>query len=412
MKAPRTAIIAILSIFVAVAAANLVAGDALAAALPVMSNHGTGALTSVELIPQVWSTNPDGANPDYSMAELQAVTDHLAQSQYSASLSQYGFTGPITVDPIRGSLHDRVNCEPRNPGSHTNSVILAAWLACDWVNGTGGSYGHLPTPNGHRVYVIFAPEGTTVTDPGNTNGCGERLGYHSFLPYFNVKDGYYIVIPLHCARDLADVTNVLSHEIAETITDPNLSGWYGSNNLESEVSDVCDSTGVPPYTLDGLTVDTYWSNADNTCVAGGAHGLVIQSLKVTTVGSTAMATAVVGNNGSSSVTVPSLELRGTGATTSSGAAAAPLNFSAASKVTIAPGATYTYTGSVTISASGSYTFWMSEGTTVKLLFGVPIAMYSEIPGSGTEAGGSCRSGGILIGGHAMINCAVPAMPSL
>src|SRR5579872_1909859 len=103
MKAPRTTITVILSTFLAVAAANMVAGNVLAASPTLMRNHGAGALTSVELIPQVWSTNPDRANPDYPMAELQAVTDHLAQSQYSASLSQYGFTGPITVDPIRGS---------------------------------------------------------------------------------------------------------------------------------------------------------------------------------------------------------------------------------------------------------------------------------------------------------------------
>jgi hypothetical protein len=411
MKKLRTTLVAALVLLATAAAGNaLLAAPALAAS-NTMTNHGGSALTSIEIIPQVWSLNPNSANPDYPMATLQAITDQVAQSQYTVGLDQYGFNNAVTVDPIRGSLHDRVNCTPRNPGSHTNSVILAQWLYCDWVNPTGGSYGHLPAPNGHRVYLIFAPEGTTVTDPGNTNGCAERLGYHSYLPYVNGRDGYYIVVPLHCAKDVADVTDVISHELAETITDPNLSGWYNGSNTGGEASDICDSDRVPGYTLDWLTVDAYWSNADGACIAGAAHGLAVSNLSLTAGGSTATATATVENNGSSSITIPELELRGKRATDPSGNAMSPVDFSAATNITIPAGQSYQYTGSVTLSQPGSYTFWMAEGRAIRLHFGgVSINEFSDVPGSNVEAGASCsRSSRIFL--HP-VGCTVQPMPTL
>jgi len=261
------------------------------------------------------------------------------------------------------------------------------------------------------VYLIFAPEGTTVTDLGNTNGCGERLGYHSYLPYVNGHDGYYIVVPLHCAKNIADVTDVLSHELAETITDPNLSGWYDGRNTEGEISDVCDTDGVPGYTLDWLTVDAYWSNADGACIAGAAHGLAVSNLSVTESGLTATATATVENNGGSSITIPELELRGKSATGTSGNTMSPIDFSTATNITIPAGQSYQYTGSVTLSQPGSYTFWMAEGRAIRLRFAaLSINAFADIPGSNVEAGANCwRSLRIFF--HP-VGCAVQPMPTL
>jgi hypothetical protein len=410
MKKLHVIAFAAIALFAAFALDNGVAGAALAPS-HVMSNHGTGALTSVEIIPQVWALHPDSANPDYPMSELQAVTNHLAASSYASGLEQYGFNGSITVDPIRGSLHDRVNCIPRSPGSHTNTVILAQWLFCDWANGTGGSYGHLPVPNGHRVYVIFVPEGTTVTDPGNTNNCSQRLGYHSFLPYVNSRDGYYIVVPLHCANSIAGVTDVLSHEIAETITDPNLSGWYDSSSADGEVSDVCDADRVPAFTLDWLAVNAYWSNTDGACIAGSAHGLAVSGLSVTTAGSTATATASVYNNGAASISVPEILLHGQSASDPTGKAMSAVSFSAAHNITIAPGTSYQYTGSVTLSQSGAYTFWMVAGATIKSPFERTMQVFTEIPGSGSEAGAKCSRTSIRFSLQ-WVHCTVPVMPAM
>jgi hypothetical protein len=55
-----------------------------------------------------------------------------------------------------------------------------------------------------------------------------------------------------------------------------------------------------------------------------AHGLAVSNLSLTAGGSTATATATVENNGSSSITIPKLELRGKRATDPSGNAMSPV----------------------------------------------------------------------------------------
>jgi hypothetical protein len=62
---------------------------------------------------------------------------------------------------------------------------------------------------------------------------------------------------------------LVSHELVEVATDPQGGGFLGANGTcdESgwcEIADVCESTWS---TVDGVTVQGYWSNQDNECIA-------------------------------------------------------------------------------------------------------------------------------------------------
>src|SRR4029079_629027 len=108
----------------------------------------------------------------------------------------------------------------------------------------------------------------------------------------------YAIIPLKCALDSAGVlqvdllTNLITHELAEAVTDPiSLGGWVDNTTLnlsldflkEGEAADMCQNNGPAPDTrqrrLDnGVTVAPYWSNADNACVP------LLHTLTLNTVG--------------------------------------------------------------------------------------------------------------------------------
>jgi hypothetical protein len=66
---------------------------------------------------------------------------------------------------------------------------------------------------------------------------------------------------------LDGLTAIMSHEIVETATDPEGSGFLGVRGTCSqegwcEVADICGTTGV----IDGVTVSSYWSDEARECV--------------------------------------------------------------------------------------------------------------------------------------------------
>jgi MYXO-CTERM domain-containing protein len=65
------------------------------------------------------------------------------------------------------------------------------------------------------------------------------------------------------SRDVAAVT--YSHEMAESITDPDLDGWYDDAlGYRGEVGDVCQGHLALVGTY---TIQQEWSNADGQCMA-------------------------------------------------------------------------------------------------------------------------------------------------
>ena len=115
----------------------------------------------------------------------------------------------------------------------------------------------VPQPDEHNVYAVFLAPGVKITDESKAVGYHgpTAYGFHQIMIHF---DSYVLDV---ASRDVAAVT--YSHEMAETVTDPDLDAWY-SDDDGSEVGDVCQ--GKVGF-AGGYTIQMEWSNASNACMA-------------------------------------------------------------------------------------------------------------------------------------------------
>lgn len=130
----------------------------------------------------------------------------------------------------------------------------------------------------NSIFAVHFPPGTSVTR-GTRRSCFNFCGYHSSF----VHDGAplrYTVIPdlTGCAgrcgglSALDDTFSVASHEVIETITDPDIAlaaglesplAWY--DPTYGEIADIC---GNQTASVLGFVVQQAWSNHAAACVSG------------------------------------------------------------------------------------------------------------------------------------------------
>jgi hypothetical protein len=121
--------------------------------------------------------------------------------------------------------------------------------------------GVVPTPDGNQVYFVFLPPGQTVLDVAGT----DTTGYHSNFYVYHDATGYHQativpagtpLIPVYYAVSLGTTSSVsvtASHELAESVTDPNGTGFRDPTNpFGGEVADIYEF--LPTFTLDGYPV--------------------------------------------------------------------------------------------------------------------------------------------------------------
>ena len=216
------------------------------ALLTTLTYHGGPVLTQIDLQPfyygSYWKTTSTGQ-------ENVAVFDHF--------------------------LSDIINNDPADPGEP--SLFLDTPLTALDPFGSPGTSGNLlspkyanvavasgqqiddsyiqsilpDSPNANQVDLFMAPPGTWVSAGSSSSLPGSAspfLGYHSYEIGSNGIPIYYMVIvypgwpnvpvPL---TPFNQITVVTSHEIAETITDPQFTGWYDDSLGPSlgETGDVC-----------------------------------------------------------------------------------------------------------------------------------------------------------------------------
>lgn len=151
-----------------------------------------------------------------------------------------------------GTLRSSISVAPL-PGNPSNAQLQNYIL--QEINS-----GAVPRPDGNQVYLTFLAPGQTVSELAGT----DATGYHSGFSVFHDATGYHIasvvpigtpIIPVYYAvafgNDSRSVT--ASHELAESVTDPNGTGFRDPTNLlGGEVADIYE--GLPPYILDGFPV--------------------------------------------------------------------------------------------------------------------------------------------------------------
>jgi hypothetical protein len=192
-----------------------------------------------------WAANPP---PTPTSAAVTAAVQAMLSGPYMTGLAQYRQIG-------RGHLLGATvvtSSNPPNPFSDSN--------VASFINGLIAA-GTIPGLDAARqnLYLVIMPQGVNNTNSGfigehtyYTDGAGNRVHFG-----WITNNG-----------TLNYVTDVLSHELVESATDPEGSAILGvagtcSGGGWCEIGDICEGTSS---NLHGVEVQSFWSNNDGKCI--------------------------------------------------------------------------------------------------------------------------------------------------
>jgi hypothetical protein len=183
--------------------------------------------------------------------QITSAARTMLSSSYLTGLAQYRGIGRGTV---RGST---VVTASDAPGRFTDDDVSS------FLDGLLDA-GTVPAPDAanQTVYaVLLLP---SVVTSGSSSGF---IAEHNY--YTRDSRRIHYLWTAH-SGSLSRTTWILSHEVVESATDPEGSGFRGiagacSQDGWCEIADVCSASSV----LDGVTVASYWSNQADGCVIPG-----------------------------------------------------------------------------------------------------------------------------------------------
>jgi hypothetical protein len=205
-------------------------------------------------------------------ASTDAFTKDFVKNPQSTGIwKQYGGG----AGSFRGSTVDRAEARPKTIGEDQIKSIINQQIAS----------GKVRPNNGQSVYTVYLPPGTVLTDPYGDSSLNGLGGYHGSFAGANGKPIYYDAIAYGQGKNGIDfdgrpkdaLSIVASHELTETVTDPDVEdvnngaplnklGWYDNNY--GEIGDIALNTTQDPTLenvwgrMDGFAVQKEWSNQD------------------------------------------------------------------------------------------------------------------------------------------------------
>ena len=216
-----------------------------------MTNHGGGSLGAPHLRAIYVGADGVDASPSFD-----AYMTYLVSSPgwWGAVLSQYG---------VSNGAFDGATYIPTSTFIHDGDVVkgFINWGLLDMrvheaihamlLDDAGADSGTPQVPHAD-AYVVFLPDGVNVDLGQGQTTCANAGGYHTYD-----SDEPYAIIP-PCGR----YRLVISHEIAEMVTDPEPGyGWYSDTDEYGEIGDLCNELTY----VDGQQVTRLWSNKDGDC---------------------------------------------------------------------------------------------------------------------------------------------------
>ncbi len=184
--------------------------------------------------------------------ELEATAESLPGSSYQEILTQYsGLDGPIS-SPLAGSPVIEKYYVKRPITTKIDSYA-ARQAAQEVIEQTGG------TENTNTTYAILPAPGTVEVE-SRTCGFHEEYGTNEAGPSIAV------IMDTEERIGCGDVTQTLTHEYAESVTDPDgVSGWNTGERVGGdEIADVCNELG-PGRLADGAQVAYLWDDSKGAC---------------------------------------------------------------------------------------------------------------------------------------------------
>jgi hypothetical protein len=189
--------------------------------------------------------------------ELEAMAEGLPGSGYQKILTQYNsFDGPIspvlTDSPVIEKYYDPQAISQEVGWKALKEEALRAMEKIPADTTIDTTYAVMPAP------------GTPLMHSDFTYGCGghEKIERYSATSVLEV--GEAATIPDTAGGIPCNSTEVLSHEYAESVTDPTGGGWATPEMSEGEIADRCDYL-EPQRMADGSLVAALWDDSKNAC---------------------------------------------------------------------------------------------------------------------------------------------------
>jgi hypothetical protein len=188
-----------------------------------------------------------------SLKQLSSQVDgflkYFPSSAYTNVLKQYNVG--------TGSFEGALNVAQNPSGGTIDDTQIQQIL------NSGIASGKVPPPSANQLYVFFTAPNVVVT-AGGQNSVNDFAGYHDSFTDSAGAAVYYAVIPYPTGgvanvplTDFQQDTVILSHEVSESITDPDTqTGWF-----DPQQGEIGDIAAGQVGKLDGYMVQYVWSQS-------------------------------------------------------------------------------------------------------------------------------------------------------
>jgi hypothetical protein len=219
--------------------------------------HGGPVLAKVEVEPVFYGPYWNSAAGQQQASDLDNFLSFLTNSSYMDMLNEYGVGRGVLVD------HGIV--------SGTNSYAASVDdTAIQQTLASAMASGILQPPDANRLYLVFTAPNVDVTQ-GGEDSLHNFYGYHDYFAGPGGQSIYYAVVAhpvgngtFYNLSVFQTLTKTASHELAETVTDPGVGGWY-DNRTGEEIADLADGPQDIGL-LNGYVVQGEWSAQQRTVV--------------------------------------------------------------------------------------------------------------------------------------------------
>jgi hypothetical protein len=180
--------------------------------------------------------------------ELEATAEDLPGSGYQKILTQYSsLEGPISPNPLLDSpVIEKYYVKRAITGAVGIRAILE--VVTEVREMTNAGWG------ANVTYAVLPAPGTAEVEP-------DTCGYHVGGPQ---DSSVAAIMDTEARLGCEFPSKTLTHEYAESVTDPQQSGWRASPEGENEIADICNYLG-PQRIADGAEVAALWDDSKNAC---------------------------------------------------------------------------------------------------------------------------------------------------
>ena len=254
-----------------------------------LSYYGGRVIEKAEVVAVSWgdSVSPEiasGMGPFYKAALGSSYMDWL--SEYDTGVNAVDGSPGTGQHVGRGSLKAAVVIHPKAHGKVLSDAAIRKELTAQITARK------LPAPGPNTIYMLNFPNGISI-EQGGSRSCssGGFCAYHNSFRRRGKEIDYGVLPDLGpgsgcetgCGHGTVfdNQTSVASHEMIETVTDPEVGlakglgpplAWYDQKG--GEIGDLCNGMQGKLHAASGkaYSVQKEWSNKSKACIAARGRG--------------------------------------------------------------------------------------------------------------------------------------------